>query len=569
MAGGGFVMYQIRCDDRVLYDPRDDALTLTAPRCKMEVNTVGEASFTIHATHPEYSNIHKLRSIIEILQDGQPIFRGRVTGDTLDFDNSSAVDVEGVLAFLNDSIVRPYAFPDDVKDDPGYIAAAESGNVIEFYLAWMLERHNAQVDDFQKLKLGSVTVTDPNNYLSRSSSEYATTWKEIEGKLFGSALGGYFCIRYESDGNYVDYLSDFELTNTQRISFGENLLDLTSESDATGTYTAILPLGATLENSESRLTVSELEDGSFSEDIVKSGDMLYSISARAQYGLIFAPPEESTWDDVKTAVNLRRKAAETLSGKGRKLSSAITAKAVDLNFTDSEIASFRMYRYVNIDSAPHNRQGRYMLTVIDLDIENPQNTVFTFGEKKLTLTDANASDRKEMSEQIESIKVKTEQQITESEKRTETKIVTTVQQTCESFVYSVLSSYVGESEYEQYKEMIQTQLALLSNQLEISITRLMSEISNVDGDLQEKYNEITKYFTFDINGLTIGQVDNPYKIVIDNDRYSMLVNDVEVMWIADGEVYTPEITVTKKMSLLGYMLSEDDAGRVNCEYVGG
>lgn len=565
-------MYQIRCDDRVLYDPRDESLVLTSPKCKMEVNTVGEASFTIHANHPEYRSIHKLRSIIEILQDGKAIFRGRVTADTLDFDNTSAVDVEGVLAFLNDSVVRPYSFPDDFADDAGYIAAEESGNVIEFYLAWLLERHNAQVDDFQKLKLGNVTVSDPNNYLSRSNSGYSTTWKEVEEKLFGSGLGGYICIRYEADGNYVDYLNDFELTNTQRITFGENMLDFTSESDATATYTAVLPLGAKLGDSETRLTIAALEDGNFTGDIVKAGDIMYSVSARAQHGLIFAPPEETTWDDVKEAQNLRRKAAEYLSGEGMKLTNTITIKAVDLHFTDAEIASFRIYRYVNIDSAPHNQQGRYMLSKIELDIENPQNTVFTVGDQILTLTDANANTRHEVTERLEEVAVQTGQQVAESEERLNTVIseqMTVIKQSVESVVFAAMETYVSESEYADYQDTMRAQIELLSNQITASITRLSSEISDIDGDLQEKFNQITKYFSFDINGLTIGQVDNPYKIVIDNDRYSMLVNDIEVMWIADGEVYTPDITISRKMNLLGYMVSQDESGNVNCEYVGG
>ena len=82
-------------------------------------------------------------------------------------------------------------------------------------------------------------------------------------------------------------------------------------------------------------------------------------------------------------------------------------------------------------------------------------------------------------------------------------------------------------------------------------------------------NTITKYFTFDVNGLTIGQADNPYKVIIDNDRYSMTVNGTEVMWIADGKVFTPEIEVTKAFKLFGYVVDQDSNGNVNMEYVGG
>ena len=91
----------------------------------------------------------------------------------------------------------------------------------------------------------------------------------------------------------------------------------------------------------------------------------------------------------------------------------------------------------------------------------------------------------------------------------------------------------------------------------------------MNGDLQEQLNTITKHFTFDVNGMTIGQVDSPYKVIIDNDRYSMTVNGNEVMWIANGKVYTPEIEVTEGFKLFGYLIDQDQAGNVNLEYVGG
>ena len=580
-------MYQITVDGKVLYDPRDDEYIVTDPKCKMEVNTVGEASFTIHATHPYYSSIRKLRSIIEITQDGEPIFRGRVTGDTMDFDNSSAVDVEGVLAFLNDSIVRPYSFPDDFTNDSGYIEASKSGNVIAFFLGWLIEQHNSQVDDFQRLKLGKVTVTDPNNYLTRSNSKYASTWKAIEEKLFKSALGGYLCIRYEDDGNYVDYLSDFELTNTQRITYGENLLDLTNESDASETYSAVIPLGAkTGDNGEQRLTLAAASDGVYTDDIVIEGDIMYSVSARKKYGFILAPVSETTWDDVTQISNLCRKSAEYLLGEGMRLTNTTTVKAVDLHFTDEEIASFRIYRYVEIDSAPHNHQWRRMLSKIDLDIENPQNTIFTIGDKSLTLTDVNASTRQDVAVQIENAAMQSKQQvagaiaesenrtagaIAESENRTSVVItdrITEITRTCESLILSALDSYVEESNFETYKETVKAQLEVLAGEINFTFSKLITEINNVDGDLQEKFNQITKYFTFDINGLTIGQVDNPYKIVLDNDRYSMLVNNIEVLWIANGQVYTPELTVHTKANFFGYVITKDSNGNVNCEYAG-
>lgn len=397
-------MYQILCDGHVLDDPRDDELTVSNPKCKLGTNTVGEASFSIAAEHPYYGHLEKMRSVFEIKQDEHTIFRGRMTDDTKDFNNTKVVDLEGVMAYFNDSIIRPFIFPDDFPD------AATSGNVVEFFLNWLISQHNSQVQPFQQFKLGNVTVADSNNNITRSSEDYATTWETLKTKLFESSLGGYLCIRYEDDGNYIDYLEDFILTNNQKIRFGENLLDISNESDASSTYSAVIPLGKrkneidTNSKDSSRITIEGLADGDVTDDIVKYGDTLYSKSAVEKYGFICAPPSESTWEDVGDAENLKTKGVDFLENKAVMLSNTITIKAVDLHFSDEEIEGFRIYSYIDVESKPHQHEDRYRLSELDIEIHNPQNTVITLGDTTLTLTDANASTKKEVSDRIDNYK---------------------------------------------------------------------------------------------------------------------------------------------------------------------
>lgn len=400
-------MYQILCDGFPLYDPRDDELIVTNPKCKLEVNTVGEASFSIFATHPYYDKMEKLKSVIEILQDSRAIFRGRLTDDTSDFENVKNADIEGAMAYLNDSYVKPFIFPDDFLKNAEYIAESDGGNVVRFFLKWLLDNHNNQVQEWQKLKLGNVTVADANNVLSRSIEERMKTWEVVKTRLFESALGGYLCIRYEADGNYIDYLAEFTETNPQKIVFGENLLDILKESDATTTYSAVVPLGKKKseidKNSkdESRLTIESLADGAVSGDIVKKGEILYSKTALEKYGFIVAPIAETTWDDVTKASNLRTKGVNYLKNQGTKLMNTITVKAVDLYFSDDEIETFRLYKNIKVESLPHNLDELYRLTVLDIDILNPQNTVITLGDTRLSMTDINASNKKETDSKIE------------------------------------------------------------------------------------------------------------------------------------------------------------------------
>lgn len=571
-------MYQIKCDSYVLYDPREDDLIVNSPKCKLEVNTVGSISFSIYATHPYYNYLKKMRSVVEILQDGDAIFRGRITDDTKDFDNIKVVNVEGKMACFNDSIVKPFAFPEDFEGTEEYETAKGSGNVVEFFLNWLIENHNAQVEDFQQFKLGNVTVSDPNNYVSFSSNDYASTWSTLESKLFKGSLGGYLCIRYEDDGDYIDYVSDFEFTNVQRIEYGENLLDISTESDAAETYSAVLPLGMKhkdideASDDESRLTIEKLADGNITEDIVKKGDTLYSKSAVEKFGFIYAPTKDTTFEDVSLASNLQDRGIEFLTNTAVKLKNTITINAIDLHFSDDEIAAFRIYRNILVNSKPHEHEGIYKLTKLDIDILNPQNTKITLGDTTQTLTDINASIRQNLGETVKTIKIQAEGQqvdITEIQK-TITAQSTSMVTTCEDIILGAAKTFVETSDLSSFEETVQAQLKLMSDALTLNFTQITDKVDKVDGDLQEKFNKITKYFAFDINGLTIGQTDSPYKVVIDNDRYSMMVNGLEVLWLdAEGKAHIPEVQITKKMDLFGFMIEQDETGNVNCEFVGG
>lgn len=146
---------------------------------------------------------------------------------------------------------------------------------------------------------------------------------------------------------------------------------------------------------------------------------------------------------------------------------------------------------------------------------------------------------------------------------------TALTQTCQEIILQALTSYTETGDFESFRETTEAQLSFLSNQLTIKFTETSERLESMNSSLQEQLNTITKYFTFDVNGITIGQVDNPNKVIIDNDRYSMAVNGSDVMWIENGKVYTPEIEVSKGFKLFGYLIDQDQVGNVNLEYMGG
>lgn len=542
-------MYSIKCDDYTLYDFRDPDLIVGNPKCKLEVNTVGEASFTIHHNHPYYNALKPLKSVFEISDEIGVIFRGRMTNNSLDFYNSKAVDLEGSMAYFNDSIVRPFAFPDDFLSDADYVKASGEGNVIEFFLKWLIDNHNSQVQDFQRFKLGSVTVTDENNYLSRSNEKYDSTWNTLKSKLFDSALGGYLCIRYENDGNYIDYVSEFELTNTQEIIYGENLLDLKNDLSASEIFTAMIPIGATTETDgvKSTVTITDLVDETIADDIVKTGDTIYSISAVEKYGFIYAPIAESTWEDVTEATRLLNKSVDKLTGKGQLMSNTLEFSAVDLHFTDKQIQSFRMYRNVKATSTVHGQDEFYPLTKLDLDLSNPQNIKISVGKTELTMTDVTNKEHINVTERIESA----EKDIAENRNQITQNYTSVLEQATQlinnekEIIMRAMEEYTETGDFEEFKKTVTAEFSVMSEVISMNFSTTIDMLNSVDGDTQRKFNQFYKHITFTgENGIEISMGDGSISLQLDNDIISFKQGKKQLGWWDGIDFYTRNINVT-------------------------
>ena len=131
--------------------------------------------------------------------------------------------------------------------------------------------------------------------------------------------------------------------------------------------------------------------------------------------------------------------------------------------------------------------------------------------------------------------------------------------------------------YSELSEIVKSQLQILSNSISINIEELTKRVNEVDGDLQSKFNTISKYFSFDIDGLKIGSTytdengveqTSPFTVVIDNDEFVMKYLDDEVIRLdSEGQSHIPNLKITEELNFFGYKISEDN-GKVNLEYIG-
>ena len=515
----------------------EDKLIIRDPAVHLAVGRAGNASFTLQPDHPYLSNLRRMSGLVELLDGNLPIYRGRITRATKDFYGAHKIETEGIMAALNDSLIPPFAYPDDFSEDAYYQTAAAGGNVVEFLFRWLLARHNSQVSDEQQIKPGVCTVADPNNYISRSSTEYLTAMEAIRSKLSESSLGGYLLIRYEVDGNYLDYYAELPLTNTQPVEFAYNLLDLASEVDGTQIYTAILPEG------KDGLDLSSLSDGDLTDDLIKSGLTIYSKSGVAAYGRI---TRYIKWDDVTVASNLQSKAKAALADNGLSMPETITCKAVDLGWQDT-VQHFRVGRMTMLASTPHGYNAAYPLMELSPDILNPGNTQITMGATQRTYTGSQIETERKTAERIDRTRQEMDTRIDSSATQvmqTTQQQITDLQQNVNSIILSALENYVETGDFGSYKEEISTKLSVLTDQLAIDITKVTERIDNVDGDLQEKYNAITKAFRFTSDGLIIGESGNEILLRLDNDVLQFVRNNTPELQITAEGVEAMRIKVS-------------------------
>lgn len=533
-------MYQLYFNNLPLYDPRgqDFGLLIREPSCHLAVGEAGELSFTIDHDHPYAGELTKLKGVVELRAEGRPIYKGRIRMDTQAFDMSRTIETEGLFACLNDSVIPPYNFPEDFLEDAAYIAAAENGNVIRFFLEWILAEHNGQVGPSQRIELGDVTVTDPNNYLYRSSTEYLTTMETLKRKITDS-LAGYLLVDYSGDTTKIHFYKDLPLTNMQVVEFGENLLDLDNILDVADTYTAILPIGA------EGMTLESLPDVELTPDYVKSGPIIYSKSVEELYGGIRIIHMEK-WNDVTEATNLQRKALEKLSTEGVKLSQTIEVSAIDLaDASGSDVSRFVVGRYVELRSTPHGFSASYPLMELEPDILDPGNTRITLGATVLSASDIANGNQSEIKENLNQQQINLNNQqagLTELGETTLSQITAAIQ-TAEKLIFSAIEEYNRTLNLEGYKSTVSSQFEQMANKISLQFTEVIEQVTNVEGDHQKTVEKLSKYFDFGMDGLTIKSGQNKMTLTLDNDMIIFKKDGQEFGWWDGVDFHTGNIVI--------------------------
>ena len=521
-------MFKAYCNNQIFFNAgiSDDALTLAEAKLDLEVGKAGSFTFKIYPTNIGYNYFQKFKSYVSLYREDRLIFSGRVLEEKKGFSNEKTIICEGLLAMLNDSIIRPFSF---------------QGTITEF-LTMLINNHNSQVSEDKQFTLGTVTVTDPNNYIARSREGYNSTMALFDDTV--STLGGYFVVRPENGVLYIDYLEDFTAESGQEVNFGENLLDITKESSGTELITALIPLGAESEETQEdgtvirrKLTIESVNDGN---------DYLTNTEAIEKYGFILGTHE---WNDVTRPENLKTK-GEAYLAQAVMEKTTINISAVDMAKAGADIDSFLAGEYVNIKSSVHSIDAKMLIKKQSLNLLNPSQNKLTVGDTVAGYVESGVKNTNKYETVIQKIEANyvTNQQVTGYPTKEE--LADAINKGNNDVINSVkeeMTAAINESAEEISLEVstsyaTKEELATEAAKIKINSDNIAANIETIEGI-------VTSVKVTDA-GVEIGKSDSEIKSVQDNDSYAFIdKSGTKILELDTKGVNAPSVNISKQLKI--------------------
>jgi hypothetical protein len=145
--------------------------------------------------------------------------------------------------------------------------------------------------------------------------------------------------------------------------------------------------------------------------------------------------------------------------------------------------------------------------------------------------------------------------IKQSADRVSTETLVKVEQTKDSIISTVATGYVavsdGDTEHTTAELKAYTSSQVEQTAQEFSIRFDIVEQAtqeNADG-LASYMSEQSLYIRASIDGLELGRIESPYKVLITNEQMSFLYNQIPVAYVKYNYMYIQEIQVLQRLAI--------------------
>lgn len=520
-------IFRVYVDGQLFYHPHLSQLAITKAQVQEDAENIDSLTLAAPFNHPYLSMVKPMTSTIVCKKDGRTVFEGRALDDGSDFYNTHTWACESCLAYLKDTIQPPYDYSGTLK------------GLLEYFLS----EHNKNVEEKKRFTVGNVTVTDDNDYVHYSSSEYSVTLDAIKSKLLNTH-GGYLMVRYTDSGRALDYLADFNEHSVQTVEFGKNLLDVKITKDHTERATALIPLGAKIMSADAegneietdeRLDISSVNDGK---------NYIYDETAVNEIGWIWAT---EIWEDVTIPGNLLRKANSRLLELTKGITS-MELTIVDESDTGADIGDIHAREYVDCLSLPHGIDGRYLCISKMTDYLNPAGNTITIGAIGVKLTSASVRQEQSISALEEGI-IGSARQLNENISALLENLrecYSEITKTSEKISMAVREEFITRTELEEIRRDFETSITQSSTEIRMDFTQVTDSIK---GDVAANQQLLEEYIRFKGALIELGKVGNAFTAELSNEELAFKENGQKIAYISNQILVITNAEIRNKLSL--------------------
>ena len=528
-------IFRVYVDGELFYHPGLSKLAITQAQVSEDAESIDSLTLSAPYNHPYLASIHPMASIITCKKGDDIVFEGRAMDDGVDFYNTHTWKCESCLAYLKDTIQPPFSYNGSLRD----------------LLERFIDVHNAAVEEQKRFVIGNITVTDNNDYVSYSNSEYSVTMDAIKSNLLNTH-GGYLQVRYEDGKKYLDYLADFNLRSLQTVEFGKNLLDVKITHDHTKRATALIPLGAKQKltnedgnetESEERVTITSVNDGK---------SYICDDTAVKEIGWIWA---SEVWEDVTLPSNLLRKAQTRLVDLVKGITS-IELTIVDESDTGADIGDIRARMYVECISKPHGINGTYIVLTRTRDYLNPSSNTITIGASGVTLTSKTAKQERNIetleedifnqASKIEDISGRVDGINVDDLKLQVHECYSEISKTSSEIIGTVQDTYISKSDMEMIRQDFQSSITQNSSEIRMDFTAVTDEIK---GNVAANQQLLEEYIRFRGALIELGKVGNSFTAELSNEQLAFKEDGQTIAYISNQSLVITNAEIRYRLSL--------------------
>lgn len=348
------------------------------------INTIDSFTFSMLPSNAGFNLVYEFTTLVTVYNTSKNRydFIGRVLYPETTMDENGLitkeVTCESILAYLCDS---------------QQIYKNTQNWTVTGLLQHLIDCHNSQVEEYKRFKIGTVTVTDPNDNLY-IGIQRTNTWDAINEKLI-KQLGGEVRYRVEDDGIYLDYLEQLGETRATPIALSVNMKAITREKDPTAYVTRLIPLGCKLLDEEGNETEERLGIESLNNGLPYIDDE----TAIAVYGIHVGIVE---FDDVKTPNILLTKGKAWME-ENNKVQIKYSVTALDLSLIGLAIDDLNVcdYHPIKNDLLGIDDVARIIKKTIDV-CEEVKSTI-EMGDNFKTLSDIQREQVAQVAQNIQEI----------------------------------------------------------------------------------------------------------------------------------------------------------------------